>query len=145
MKRSKEIKSYRSTLYFDKVSGEISSNISLRLGGNDGQVKTFDHCVQRFAKICKDKGLSFDEKKGVADLSDKDIKAVLMAIIKDKKEKRGRETGEKSGTTPVHTKKSMKNSKSVWRRLFDSPAADEVEVESSSCEKATDDQLMQEG
>ena len=96
-------------------------------------------------KICKDKGLSYDEKKGVAELSDKDIKSVLMAIIKDKKEKRGRDTGEKTGVTPVHTQKSMKNSESVARKLFDdTPAADEAVAESSekaSCEKA--DQLME--
>ena len=146
MKCSKEIKSYRSTLYFDKISGEIRSNISLRMGGNDGKIKTFENCVQRFKNICEEKGISFDEKKGVADVSDKDIKTVLMAIIKDKQEKRHRETGNKSGMTPTHTQKSMKNSESVTRRLFDSPEIADEMIADDSCEseKATPpNQLMQ--
>ena len=142
MKNSKEIKSYRSSLYFDKLSGEIRSNISLRVGGKDGQAKIFDSCAQRFAKICDEKGIKYDEKKGVAELDDKDIKTVLMAIIKpEKKEKRARETGEKTGGTPVHTQKSMKNAESVARRLFDdSPVADEAAEESK---KASCEQLME--
>ena len=142
MKNSKEIKSYRSSLYFDKLSGEIRSNISLRASGNDGKLKFFDNCANRFAKICKDKGINYDEKKGVAELSDKHIKIVLMAIIKDKKDKRGRDTGEKTGVTPVHTQKSMKNAESVARRLFDdTPVADEAAGESNG--KASCDQLME--
>ena len=143
MKRSKEIKSYRSTLYFCKTSGKICSNILLRIGGNDGKVKTFENCVQRFKSICDEKSISFDKKKGVTDISDKDIKTVLMAIIKDKQEKRHRETGNKSGMTPIHTQKSMKNSESVARRLFGSP---DKMVADNSCEaeKATPpNQLMQ--
>ena len=112
------------------------------MGGKDGQAKIFDSCAQRFVKICEDKGIKYDEKKGVAELDDKDIKSVLMAIIKpEKKEKRARDTGEKTGVTPVHTQKSMKNAESVARRLFDdSPVADEAAGESK---KASCDQLME--